>query len=58
MIIYVRWDWPWMVRPFRWWLLHHWCDHGHWHKGMKWDGMRILGLTYHNYDIGGHDDRQ
>jgi len=51
VIIYAEWNKPWQVKPFKWWIFHRWCDYWEWHKGMPWDGLRILGFTYHNYEV-------
>ncbi len=49
MIVRTGWTKPSHVKPFRWWVFHRWCDYEHWHKGMLWDGMRILGFEYRRY---------
>ena len=50
MIHYVGWHKPSTVHPFKYWLFHIWNEYEPYHRGVEWDGLRILGFEFEHLE--------
>lgn len=50
MIHYIGWTKPAQVYSFKSWLFHIWNDYEPYHKGVEWDGIRVLGFGFEHLE--------